>query len=137
MQCMFGGVTYHSYLASSSNVCSRLKTVSFEMLAAKNRILRGIPLRSSTIHLFRPFLYQAGIPKDPKKTNTVAMCVETRSSHAPSRHGPQVGVLSMTNANHTHNRFEFRRKQEVKNASLSRSLEEMIVMEIRDIFSWV
>lgn len=79
-----------------SDICSRLKTVFFEMLAAKNRILRGIPLRSSTLHLLRPFLSQEGILRELEKTNTVAVCVGTRSSHAASRHCARVSVLSMT-----------------------------------------
>ena len=94
-QCVFGGVTYHSYLASSSNICSRLKTVLFKMTAAKNRILHGIPLRSTKLYLFCPFLSQAGIPREPKKTNTIAMCLGTRSNHTVSRHGARVGVLLM------------------------------------------
>ena len=68
-------------------ICSRLKTVFLELFVAKNRIIRGLPLRLSTLHQFRPFLSYIRIPREPKKTNAVVICVGTRSSHTVSRYG--------------------------------------------------
>ena len=58
------------------------------------------------------------VPREPKKTNTVAMCVGTRSSYTASKHGARVGVLSMTCETTPTIGFEFRRKQDVKKAKV-------------------
>ena len=74
---------------------SRLKTVFLKVFAAKNGIPCGLPLCLNTLHLFRPFLSDVRIPREPKKTNMVTMCVLTRSSHTMSRHHAWAIVLSM------------------------------------------
>ena len=105
LRCVFGGVTCHWYLTSSSNICSRLKTVIFEMLAARTEFSVGFHCARLRCTCFTHFSLKQGFVGNLKRL-TLLWCVFEHTAATQ-----QVGmVLELAFSqwrmrNHTHNRF--------------------------------